>query len=230
MAEYSFSNAQRYAVFKTHGDRCYMDGEPIDLLSFQVDHVIPESLADDPVRLGKVLKCLGRPSTFELNSYENWLPACAPCNIRKRALVWEPSLLVQRTLQNAAAKADEARAAEKDVLTKQKLGRAVNTLMRAHEDGGLSDDVKKRLQPIVYDIASARPAVSRHEVVRLTPDYAVPLFDVLSDDGSVRVVRGPFGMGGGPSSGTLTTGCSVCGYNYFNGARCVICGNLEDGD
>src|SRR4051812_27661656 len=78
VAKHVFSAAERYAVFKTHGARCYMCREPVDMASFQVDHVIPESLLDDPERLKHALADLGRLATFEINSFENWLPACGP--------------------------------------------------------------------------------------------------------------------------------------------------------
>lgn len=94
MAKHGFSAAVRYAIFKTHGDRCYICKVPIDMASFQVDHVIPEALLQEPARLQEVLHALGRPADFNVNSFENWLPACAPCNNGKRALVWEHSLLV----------------------------------------------------------------------------------------------------------------------------------------
>jgi hypothetical protein len=49
---------------------------PIDMLTFQVDHVIPEELLSDPSGWPG-LAALGRPETFEVNSFENWLHACA---------------------------------------------------------------------------------------------------------------------------------------------------------
>ena len=45
--------------------------EPVNLRTMQVDHLIPESLMNDPQRLGEVLASLGRPPDFDLNSYAN---------------------------------------------------------------------------------------------------------------------------------------------------------------
>lgn len=99
----------------------------------------------------------------------------------------------------------------------------------------MTSDIKERLQPLVADYAAARADDSDDErdVVRLTPEYAVPLHEVLSEDGIITAVRGPYGVGGGPSdSRDLPAGmrCGVCGYQYSSGARCVTCGIMDDGD
>lgn len=144
-----FTPAERYAILVTHGDRCYLGGEPIDMLTFQVDHVIPEELLDDPPRLVEVLEQLGRKSDFDVNSFENWLPACAPCNNRKRADVFEPSPMVQLALQRASGGADAAREASARTVRTQELAKATNTLMRSASDGPLSAEVKRTLRPLL---------------------------------------------------------------------------------
>lgn len=233
VTKHVFSHAERYAVYKTHGGKCYIGGEPIDMLTFEVDHVIPEALLDSPTKLADALTALGRPATFDLNSFENWLPACRPCNRSKSDTPWEPSLLVQLALQRAAAKADDARTEMRQTISKQQVGRALATLYRHHQDAGLSEDEKVTIWPLVADYAASQVEKGEtSEVVRVTPDYAVPLYEVISDNGMVTVVRGPYGVGGGPSS----TGrevppamrCGVCGNPYFNGARCVVCGTMDD--
>jgi len=108
MEKYNFSPFERFAVFLCHGERCYMCSCPLDLKTMEVDHVIPESLQNDPARLADVLASFSRPTTFSLNSYENWMPSCRPCNGKKLALVFEPTPLIQAVLQKAASKAGEA--------------------------------------------------------------------------------------------------------------------------
>jgi hypothetical protein len=101
---------------------------PIDMRGFEVDHVIPESLLDEPERLAKVLNDLGRPDTFNVNSFENWLPACGPCNNSKSSYPWDPSPLIQRRLQDAARRAPKARAMAESTIQKAQLTKALNTL------------------------------------------------------------------------------------------------------
>jgi 5-methylcytosine-specific restriction endonuclease McrA len=86
-----FTPAERYAVFTVHGEKCYLCHKPINLRTMEVDHLIPESLKDDPVRLAAVLVALGRQLNFNLNTYDNWLPACGRCNNEKRNNIFEPS-------------------------------------------------------------------------------------------------------------------------------------------
>lgn len=131
MSRYAFSEAERWAVYKTHGGRCYICREPVDFASFEVDHVIPESLADDTEALQRALLELGLPPSFEVNSFENWLTSCDTCNGRKRELVWQPSLLVQRVLQQAAQKASTARAAAAASVTQRAVSRALGVLRAA---------------------------------------------------------------------------------------------------
>jgi hypothetical protein len=37
----------------------------------QVDHVIPETLADNPEELAKTIQSLGLPENFDIQSFEN---------------------------------------------------------------------------------------------------------------------------------------------------------------
>src|SRR5688572_21907761 len=102
MAKHDFTPAERYAVWMVHGEKCYICTQPVDLKSMEVDHIIPESLLEDPDRLAEILTWLGRPEGFSLNSFANWMPACRPCNGKKADLIFEPTPLVQVLLQRAA--------------------------------------------------------------------------------------------------------------------------------
>lgn len=229
------TNAQRWTVFTIHGDKCYMCAEPIDFATFEVDHIIPESLAKQPQEWAAALEKLGRPSGFEVNSYENWLPACRRCNREKLAKIWDPSPLIQQRLQRAADNADKAREFEKKTASKKKMLDAVGLLLAAYEKGEIIAEVQEQMAPLVDALSAARPDLEPGHVIRLTPDYEVPLHRVLSDNGHMATVQGPYGVGGGPSPerpGGVPEGmsCLSCGFSYFNGSRCVICGALDDGD
>jgi len=83
MSKRSFSHAERYAVWSAHQMRCWLCIEPLRLIETTVDHVLPEHLLQDERRLREVLDAYGLPATFEVNGFENWLPAHASCNQRK---------------------------------------------------------------------------------------------------------------------------------------------------
>ncbi|MFG2434649.1 HNH endonuclease [Streptomyces sp. NPDC048508] len=229
MAKHTFSATERYAVFTVHGGRCYMCRDIVDMATFQVDHVIPESLADSPAQLEAAKEQLGRPARYELNSYENWLPACVRCNNLKWDRVWDPSLLVQLWLQRAADRAAKARAHAKETIHRVAVTKALNLLERAVAADRLTAKQKQCLEPLVENYSHWRSDDSDPQVVRLTPTYEAPLLEVLSDNESIRVVRGPYGVGGGPSPNRQQSAappCS-CGSYFFNGARCVVCGQLD---
>lgn len=232
MRKYNFKPAERYAVYKTHGDRCYICRELIDMTTFQVDHIIPESLSENPVELRRIINLLGRPDEFDVNSFENWLPACGSCNKAKGARPWEPSLLVQLALQQASEHAEAARTVACKVVSTRELSRAVNVLQRGAEQGFLTAGMKQLLVPLTKDYAVGRSAESDRDMVRLAPDYAVSLYEILSDDGLIQIVRGPYGEGGGPSDRDREVSprmrCGTCGLQYFNGPRCVVCGVMDD--
>jgi hypothetical protein len=135
-----FTAAQRWAVWIVHGEKCYLDGHPIDLQSMQVDHVIPESLVEEPERLAQVLHDFGLASDFDLNSYENWMPACGTHNNLKRAKVFTPTPLIQMHLERAALKAEQAREIERQSISRAAFAKASNVVMREAEALGISTE------------------------------------------------------------------------------------------
>ncbi|PTE08822.1 hypothetical protein C9427_19390 [Mesorhizobium helmanticense] len=83
------------AVYTAHGEKCYICTRPVDFQSMQVDHIIPETLLDNADVLAKVLKIFNLPESFKIDSYENWMPCCGPCNNKKKARVFGPTPLIQ---------------------------------------------------------------------------------------------------------------------------------------
>ena len=145
MAKKNFSPAERYAVFTVHGEKCYLCTALLDLSSMQVDHVIPEALLDKP-ELAAVLAAYDLPATFDLQSYENWLPSCGPCNNRKKARLFRPTPRIQIELEIAAEKAPEARELEKKAISKQMVAKALNTIQRAVQQSALSQEQLEEIQ------------------------------------------------------------------------------------
>lgn len=133
-----------------------------------VDHVLPEHLSTTPSLFSTAKSTLGLPDSFDLNSFENWMPACSPCNRKKSSLQFEPSLLVQVELQNLAERADKARRLCEEIVSTRQLSIALNTLERA-QDGGHSFDgpTQGRLSALLR-FASERGFVPKGQPLRLT--------------------------------------------------------------
>lgn len=226
MSKRAFSPSERFAVHVTHGEKCYVCSKPLDFQSMEVDHVVPESLEGNPIRLAQVLRDLGRPDDFAIQSFANWLPACRRCNGKKLDTVFEPSLLVQLCLQGAAKHAAKAAALAEEVVTDRKISNALGVLQRADEKGLLTEATRNAIVPLIEFQTTHRAPEVVGEPIRLTP-----LFEVLSDNGHIQVVRGPYGVGGRPTSsaGFSPQGCVNCGSTAaWNGVRCVICGQVDD--
>ena len=123
---------ERWAVFATHGTsqgtKCWLCSEPLNFCAMEVDHVLPEWLLDDQATLTEALIAFGLPQNFDLNSFENWLPAHRHCNLQKLNHVFRPTPLIQRRLDRAHAKADDARQKCNATATERQIERAIGIL------------------------------------------------------------------------------------------------------
>ncbi len=196
------------------------------MVTFQVDHVIPEHLAGKPQELQTVIASYGLSTGFDLNSFENWLPSCASCNNKKRGAVFKALPILAVELKRAADKAEKAAELAAETRSKQQVSRAITVLETANEQGTLGELHLSRLKPLVeYHHEHREPELAE------SPIMLAPLLEVLRQDGELITVKDPYGIGVGrtnpPSHGNFR--CPSCGHSAWNGARCVVCGEL-DGD
>jgi hypothetical protein len=223
MSTYKFSPAERAAIYSTHREKCYLCNEPLNLKTMEVDHVIPEFLINKPKELQTTLTAFGLSLNFDLNSFANWLPACRPCNRKKSDLIFEATPIIQVYLQQAIAKAANAQALAAETISKRKITNALIVLERARDDGTLDDEVIQVLSEFV--IQHRQPDLSGQ------PFFLTPLYEIITEQNGIQLVRGPYGVGGRPAIRTLDSSfsCPCCGFiAAWNGARCVICGELND--
>ncbi len=222
MGKYKFNPCERYAVFTAHGEKCWLCRKPLDLASMQVDHIVPESLADKPQELAHVLRDLGLPGDFDLQSHENWLPICGPCNLTKLAEVFEPTPLIQLCLRKARDKASRARELEAELVRHREVAEAWNIIERAALAGSLAKNIENAIGEFgAFSVPKREPELA-NEPLRLAP-----LIQILSEENGIRIAKGPYGTGGGPINPTPAAMCS-CGHALFSGARCVVCGEMGD--
>lgn len=183
MSTYKFSPAQRYAVMSTYGARCYICTEPIDLVTMQVDHIVPEKLIKDRDSLACVLRDYGLPSDFNLNTYENWSPACGRCNLQKRATQFKPTLMFQSHLERAGRLAPKARAHELETIKDKDIASALDVLARA---GRLDASTIQRLERFVHSHQDIPGPVwitpPTPLQIRLGPDYIRTLIPSYLDE------------------------------------------------
>lgn len=79
---------ERSAIWAAHSKRCAYCGNPIQLQDLEIDHIIPESVGWDAMRLASLRRDFGLPEGFQLNSLENFLPAHRRCNSVKKDRVF----------------------------------------------------------------------------------------------------------------------------------------------
>jgi 5-methylcytosine-specific restriction endonuclease McrA len=158
MARYAFTWSERWAVFNTHGTRqgtkCWLCGEPVNLVEMEVDHILPESLLRDRSALDAALTDFGLPSAFQLNSFENWLPAHRRCNAEKRERIFRPTPIIQMWIDHAREKADAARQARDAFVSDRKIERAIGVL-----SAGDKAAPKDMLDPLIQHYATANSSV-----------------------------------------------------------------------
>jgi hypothetical protein len=83
MSRHTFSIIQKASLYEVYGKKCFYCGELVYFRELHIDHIIPEYLLADKKKLSEAIKNYGLPQTFEINSYENWVPCHGRCNLRK---------------------------------------------------------------------------------------------------------------------------------------------------
>lgn len=121
MQKYSFSHAERYAVWLNHEKRCWLCKEPLRLVETTIDHVVPESLLAHEDRLTKVRDIYDLPASFAINGFENWLPCHAHCNQTKSDATFDfvagYKLILDRLIRDADKVERSAKAVTRNIST-----------------------------------------------------------------------------------------------------------------
>lgn len=84
-----FDDVFRAALWKVYKNRCFYCSQPLDWISYQIDHIIPEWLENDQKQLAKIITEFDLSSDFHLNISYNLVPAHIQCNNRKRGTIFE---------------------------------------------------------------------------------------------------------------------------------------------
>jgi hypothetical protein len=162
MARHVFTLAERWGVFAAHGTkqgtRCWLCTEPLDFANTDIDHLLPEDLLNDAAELQRVLAAYGLPPNFDLNSFENWLPAHSICNRKKRDHVFRPTPIIQLHIERARARASVARQQAEGARRNGEISKAIGTLAT-----GPKALPKELVAQVVQHYASAN---SSAEVIR----------------------------------------------------------------
>jgi hypothetical protein len=135
MADRKFDASVREALWLAHDKRCAYTRGLLDVSSFHIDHVIPESMSADPIELQRVRAKYQLPDDFDLSGFENLLPCEPGANLQKGALLLEPAR-VNFFLGIAASKKPIVEENLRRIERRQSGGRAVVLLQQCLEGAG----------------------------------------------------------------------------------------------
>ena len=146
MSTQKFSAAEREAIWLAYNKKCAYTQELLDVSSFHIDHIIPESFAEDTAAFTRLKTDLGLPSDFDIFAYGNLLPCRPGANLQKASVVLDMAH-THFFLGIASSKKGEIEAQLLRIERRRNRGRAIILLQQCLERGELSpDDVSNILQ------------------------------------------------------------------------------------
>lgn len=188
-----------------------------------VDHVLPESLVDDEAKRASVVAMYGLAPSFEINSFENWVPAHPKCNQRKSENLFTPSPAMVFILGQVSGRAKVARETAVNAIADKRKGRILGRLESALEAATITREELERLlaglpqEPMIQNVTIA---------LQVTPQWTV-----------VHEINGLAAVTDGQRAGITpivqnphhSWECPNCGqYGPWNGVICMSCGRMSD--
>jgi hypothetical protein len=137
MTQQKFTASEREAIWVAHEKKCAYTRELLDLSAVHIDHIIPESLIDDPAKFEKLKADLGLSKDFDLSALDNILPCKPGANLQKGSTILDPAP-IHYFLGIAASKKSEVEKNLKRIEKRQNRGRALVLLQQCLERDELS--------------------------------------------------------------------------------------------
>lgn len=144
MANQKFSATEREALWLAHEKKCAYTRELLDLSSLHIDHILPESLAADPIAFAEARTAFALPDNFDIFGLENLLPCKPGANLQKSAILLDPAP-IHYFLGIASAKKSKVEETMRAITTRTNRGRALVLLQGCLERGELSPNEVAKL-------------------------------------------------------------------------------------
>ncbi|MCA1559294.1 MAG: hypothetical protein LC804_03130 [Acidobacteria bacterium] len=139
MSKQNFDAETREAFLIAYGRKCVYTGEIIDPQSMHIDHVIPESLLEDPCALAELRQKVGLPDDFNVLGFENLVASRGVRNLQKRDLEFSLASL-HYFLNIAASKKPAIETNLKKIRNRNDRGRALLVIQQMLERGLVKPD------------------------------------------------------------------------------------------
>jgi len=225
--KHKFSKAERYAVWKTHSAECFWCGEPIVLKHTTVDHIFPESLLDNPQKLEWQIAHYALPKAFDINGFENWVPAHASCNSKKQETIYGKSQVMLSIIERVQRKASQAQKTHDVVVRSQSKSDILGRLEAMIEQQQVTKEELVELFAETETEAEQVRELADDVISRLSSRWAIVSVDhnlATASDGRIAGITWV-----GKQEPDSSWQCWNCGfYGPWSGARCLSCGQLSD--
>ncbi|MCW7475563.1 hypothetical protein CH369_18195 [Leptospira levettii] len=228
MNKKEFSYPERFAVWKHHGEKCYLCEEPIRLIDSTCDHVLPEHLIEKPSELKKILKLLNLKPDFKINDYNNWMPSHLKCNQKKGKAPFRVTPLIQTIIDRLIRDTEVIRAIEHRFTKNSEKDKLLTQIM----DGIASQTITQKDLENLFP--GGRPT-SDLDYTTIYDEVCLHLdpgrWKIVGRNGDIATVTD--GLRGGITpvnqNPHMSWQCPTCwNYGPWNGARCMSCGMLSD--
>lgn len=83
MSKTKFDNILRSALWTTYNSICFYCNRPLNWDDLHIDHIIPESLGENPARWKEIRRAYELEQDFDLNGLYNLVPCHSKCNLKK---------------------------------------------------------------------------------------------------------------------------------------------------
>ena len=74
MSSQNFSAIEREAIWRAYSQKCVYSRGLLDISNFHIDHIVPEVLLENPIKMEKALKDCGLHDNFDILGWENLVP------------------------------------------------------------------------------------------------------------------------------------------------------------
>jgi hypothetical protein len=158
--KHRFSQLEKVTVWRAYDGLCYWCNEPLELRHVTVDHVFPEKLLDTPNELDAIKREYSLPADWSINSYANWVPAHASCNVKKGTMRVRSSPAFLLELEKIQKRANKCAKIQHQWLKKSKADQVLASVMTALENNNLTPDILRKIAnqwPIIKDSANFTP-------------------------------------------------------------------------
>ena len=177
MSKHRFSYKERYALWKAYDGRCFYCEKPLDLREMTVDHILPEWLSEQPLKLRQLCQEYNIHENFpqfQINDFANCVPAHPlKCNVRKGDRIF-PKRMTLLLLEEVQRRLHKVHKELEAISQGRNISRMLGSLSAAIEDKHLT---VREVREFVEQTEK-----SQHAGEPLVLSFGLMIEDVLDSD------------------------------------------------